>query len=360
MSRILWFIVNIASIQYAFLTIITTFCTYPFFFSLQKAKSVAHKMEISAKNTVYERVIFISGFNYHIDKRHSVENPETNTNKSSMKICANICSADEAAAVLAKGGDGIGLFRSEFLYFESACNPAENEQFAVYKNLLEAMPEKPVIIRTVDIGADKKLDFLNSNHEENPALGCRSIRFCLTHPEIFKTQLRALLRASVYGNLGIMFPMITSAHEITQIKRLLKEVKYDLKNDGHPYSETVKIGIMIETPAAAIISDELAPLVDFFSVGTNDLTQFTLACDRQNPELEPFLDTHHKAVLRLIEMAAKSAHKAGIRIGICGELAADTSLTETFLKIGIDELSVSVPFIPSVKAAASKKHRSDF
>lgn len=203
----------------------------------------------------------------------------------------------------------------------------------------------------MDIGADKQADYFRLDKEENPALGYRAIRICLTRPEIFKTQLRALYRASVYGNLGIMFPMITSVSEIERIKDILEEVKKELKKRGIGYSDSIEIGIMIETPAAAIISDELAPMVDFFSVGTNDLTQYTLACDRQNAKLEPFIDTHHKAVLKLIEMSAQNAHKAGAWIGICGELAADTALTETFLKMGIDELSVSAPFVLPLRKA---------
>ena len=211
------------------------------------------------------------------------------------------------------------------------------------------MAGKKVIIRTLDIGADKKADYFNLDKEENPALGYRAIRICLTRPEIFKTQLRALYRASVYGNLGIMFPMITSVSEVEKILEICKEVREELANDGVKFSENVELGIMIETPAAAIISDRLAPLVDFFSVGTNDLTQYTLACDRQNPNIESFCDTHHEAILRLIEMAAENAHKNGAWIGICGELAADTELTEKFLRMGIDELSVSPSFVLKVR-----------
>lgn len=216
------------------------------------------------------------------------------------------------------------------------------------------MAEKKVIIRTLDIGADKQADYFELGKEENPALGYRAIRICLTRPEIFKTQLRALYRASAYGNLGIMFPMITSVSEVGKIKEICEEVKAELKELGIAYSENVELGIMIETPAAAIISDRLAPLVDFFSVGTNDLTQYTLACDRQNPNLEMFCDTHHEAILRLIQMAAENAHKYGAWIGICGELGADTSLTETFLRMGIDELSVSPGFVLKVREAVRK------
>lgn len=268
-----------------------------------------------------------------------------------INIYANIGGVDGIGAVLANDAGGIGLFRSEFLYLESDDFPTEEAQFFAYKKVLESMAGKKVIIRTLDIGADKQVDYFGLDKEENPALGYRAIRICLTRPEIFKTQLRALYRASVYGNLGIMFPMITSVSEIEKINVILEEVKNELKNSGIAYSDNIEIGIMIETPAAAVISDELAPMVDFFSVGTNDLTQYTLACDRQNAKLEPFIDTHHKAVLKLIEMSAQNAHKAGAWIGICGELAADTTLTETFLKMGIDELSVSAPFVLPLREA---------
>ena len=220
-----------------------------------------------------------------------------------------------------------------------------------YKRALESMAGKKVIIRTLDIGADKQVDYFGMKKEENPALGYRAIRICLTRPEIFKVQLRALYRASVYGNLGIMLPMITSVREVERILTICDEVKTELYEQGIAYSDSVELGVMIETPAAAIISDKLAPMVDFFSVGTNDLTQYTLACDRQNPDIEEFCDTHHEAILRLIEMAAENAHKNGAWIGICGELAADTSLTETFLRMGIDELSVSPSFVLKVRDA---------
>lgn len=268
-----------------------------------------------------------------------------------INIYANIGGVDGIGAVLANDAGGIGLFRSEFLYLESDDFPSEETQFSAYKRVLESMAGKTVIIRTLDIGADKQVDYFDLEKEENPALGYRAIRICLTRPEIFKTQLRALFRASIYGKLGIMFPMITSVKELSDIKEIIEEVKKELAEDGTEYSSDVEIGIMIETPAAAIISDELAPMVDFFSVGTNDLTQYTLACDRQNAKLEPFIDTHHKAVLRLIEMSAQNAHKAGAWIGICGELAADTSLTETFIRMGIDELSVSAPFVLPLREA---------
>lgn len=266
-----------------------------------------------------------------------------------IHIYANIGSVDHIGAVLLNDAGGIGLFRSEFLYLESSDYPTEEQQFTAYRKVLESMAGQKVIIRTLDIGADKQVDYFNLAHEENPALGYRAIRICLTRPEIFKTQLRALYRASAYGNLGIMFPMITSVSELEQILAICREVKNELKADGIEYSESTELGIMIETPAAAIISDRLAPMVDFFSVGTNDLTQYTLACDRQNPNIESFCDTHHEAILRLIEMSAKNAHEHGAWIGICGELAADTSLTETFLRMGIDELSVSPSFVLKVR-----------
>ncbi len=268
-----------------------------------------------------------------------------------INIYANIGSVDNIGAALLNDAGGIGLFRSEFLYLENSDYPTEEQQFTAYKRALESMAGKKVIIRTLDIGADKQVDYFNLKKEENPALGYRAIRICLTRPEIFKTQLRALYRASVYGNLGIMFPMITSVSEVEKALAICDEVKQELKEQGIAYSDTVELGIMIETPAAAIISDRLAPMVDFFSVGTNDLTQYTLACDRQNPDIEQFCDTHHEAVLRLIQMSAENAHKNGAWIGICGELAADTTLTETFLRMGIDELSVSPTFVLKVRDA---------
>ena len=268
-----------------------------------------------------------------------------------VNIYANIGSVDNIGAVLLNDAGGIGLFRSEFLYLENNDYPNEEQQFLAYKRVLESMAGKKVIIRTLDIGADKQVDYFHLKKEDNPAMGYRAIRICLTRPEIFKTQLRALYRASIYGNLGVMFPMITSVSELEKILALCEEVKAELREQGVTYSDTMELGIMIETPAAAIISDRLAPMVDFFSVGTNDLTQYTLACDRQNPDIEPFIDTHHEAILRLIEMSAKNAHANGAWIGICGELAADTTLTETFLRMGIDELSVSPAFVLKVRDA---------
>lgn len=271
-----------------------------------------------------------------------------------INVYANIGSVDNIGAVLLNDAGGIGLFRSEFLYLENSDYPTEEQQFSAYKKVLESMAGKKVIIRTLDIGADKQVDYFNLKKEENPALGYRAIRICLTRPEIFRTQLRALYRASVYGNLGIMFPMITSVTELEKILEMCNSVKAELREQGIEYSESVELGIMIETPAAAVISDLLAPMVDFFSVGTNDLTQYTLACDRQNPDIEEFVDTHHEAILRLIEMSAENAHKHGAWIGICGELAADTALTERFLRMGIDELSVSPAFVLKVRDAVRR------
>lgn len=276
-----------------------------------------------------------------------------------INIYANISGIDNIGAVLLNDAGGIGLFRSEFLYLENSDFPTEEQQFHAYKRVLESMAGKKVIIRTLDIGADKQVGYFGLKKEENPALGYRAIRICLTRPEIFKTQLRALYRASVYGNLGIMFPMITSVKEVERIKEICEEVKAELRSDGIEYSDKIELGIMIETPAAALISDRLAPMVDFFSVGTNDLTQYTLACDRQNPDIEEFIDTHHEAILRLIEMSAENAHKNGAWIGICGELSADTTLTERFLRMGIDELSVSPSFVLKVRDAVRRTDLSE-
>ena len=256
-------------------------------------------------------------------------------------IYANAGNPADLPRVVASDAEGIGLFRSEFLYLENDDYPTEEQQFEAYKKALTAMEGKRVVIRTMDIGADKKADYFDLDPEENPAMGLRAIRICLTRPELFKTQLRALCRASVYGRLAIMFPMIISVEEVRKAKALLAEVMTQLKKEGIPCAEQIETGIMIETPAAALVSDALAEEVDFFSLGTNDLTQYTLAIDRQQTKLDDFFDPHHPAVLRLIEMTAKNAHKAGIWVGICGELGADLSLTEAFLRMGIDELSVS-------------------
>ena len=257
-----------------------------------------------------------------------------------VKLYANIGNASDIGAVVKNDAAGIGLFRSEFLYLESDNFPTEEEQFKVYKYVAETMGQKQVVIRTLDIGADKQIDYFNLPHEENPAMGYRAIRICLKQPEIFKTQLRALLRAAVYGNLSIMYPMITSTEEVKRIYEIVAEVEGELKAQEIQY-KTPEQGIMIETPAAAIISDRLAEMVDFFSIGTNDLTQYTLAIDRQNEKLDEFYNPHHEALLRMIQMVVDNAHKCGKWAGICGELGADPTLTEQFVRMGLDELSVA-------------------
>lgn len=267
--------------------------------------------------------------------------PNITKDGKSIRIYCNIGSPEDVHAVQVNDGGGIGLFRSEFLYLNCDDYPTEDQQFEAYKQVLSDMEDKEVIIRTCDIGADKQIGYFNLPKEDNPAMGMRALRISLTRPDFFRTQLRALYRASAYGKLGIMFPMVTSVWEVREAKKLCEEVKRELKAEGIPYSEDVQIGIMIETPAAAIMSDRLAKEVDFFSCGTNDLTQYTLACDRQNNDLGRFYDPHHPAVLRLLQMVVENAHKNGIWVGICGELGADLTLTETFLAIGIDELSVS-------------------
>lgn len=257
-----------------------------------------------------------------------------------VMLYANIGNIRDLAAVVQNDADGIGLFRSEFIYLERDTFPTEEEQFQIYKTVVQTMAGKSVIIRTLDIGADKQCNYFQMDKEENPALGCRAIRICLTRPEIFKTQLRALFRAGVFGKLAVMYPMITSLKEIHDIKRIVSEVREELQREGIEYKEPQQ-GIMIETPAAVMISSQLAKEVDFFSIGTNDLTQYTLAVDRQNTKLEEFYDVYHPAVLEMIAMVIKNAHKAGIWVGICGELGADTKLTKEFLAMGADELSVS-------------------
>ena len=261
-----------------------------------------------------------------------------------INLYANIGSVADMGYVLENDAGGIGLFRSEFLYIGRNELPDEEEQFQAYKQAVQNMAGKKVIIRTLDIGADKQADYLNIEKEENPALGYRAIRICLAQPEIFKTQLRALFRASAYGNLSIMYPMITSTEEVAQIQAIVQEVKEELKADGIPYND-VEEGVMIETPAAVMISDELAKMVDFFSIGTNDLTQYTLAIDRQNEKLDRFYNPHHKAILKMIQMVVDSAHQEGKWAGICGELGADPELTETFVRMGVDELSVAPSMI---------------
>ena len=268
-----------------------------------------------------------------------------------MLLYCNIGSPEDVAAVLANDGQGIGLFRSEFLYLSASDYPTEDAQFEAYRSVAAAMNGKRVVIRTLDIGADKQVDYFNMKEEENPALGVRAIRICLNRPEVFRTQLRALYRASVYGKIAIMFPMITSVWEVKECKRACVSVMKELEAEGIPYNKDTELGIMIETPSSVFVAEELAKLVDFFSVGTNDLTQYTLACDRQANDLGKFFDPHHPALLRAIKMAADAAHKAGIWIGICGELGADISMLPTFLAMGIDELSVSPSAVLPVRAA---------
>ena len=267
--------------------------------------------------------------------------PSVTKDGQHIEICANIGNVLDIGTVLANDAEGIGLFRSEFLYLESTDYPSEDVQFGAYKEILSKMVNKRVIVRTLDIGADKQVDYFNMPKEENPAMGIRAIRICLQRPEIFKTQLRALFRASVFGKLAIMFPMIASEWEIIKVLEIVDEVKKELDSEGIAYSKNIELGCMIETPAAALISDILSKHLDFFSIGTNDLTQYTLAADRQNPDIGDFCDTHHIAILRSINTVVRNAHKNGTWVGICGELGADLELTETFLAIGVDELSVT-------------------
>ena len=262
-----------------------------------------------------------------------------------VNVFANIGNPDNVPQALANDAEGIGLFRSEFLYLENATYPTEEQQFEAYKKTVEMMGGKTVVIRTLDIGADKKVDYFDLKAEENPAMGMRAIRICLTRPTLFKTQLRALCRASAYGKIAIMFPMIISVDEVRRSRELLRQVQNELRHEGIAFDESMEVVIMIETPAAALISDELAKEVDFFSIGSNDLTQYTLAIDRQQTDLDNFFDPRHPALLRLIEMTVKNGHKEGIWVGICGELGADLSLTEDFLRMGVDELSVSPPSV---------------
>jgi phosphotransferase system enzyme I (PtsI) len=265
----------------------------------------------------------------------------TTIDGKTIKVYANIGGPSDVGAVQANDAEGVGLFRSEFVYLNAREDPSEEEQFQAYKRVLETLAPKQVIIRTCDIGADKTIDYMHLDKEANPALGYRAIRICLTRKDFFKRQLRALLRASAYGNLGIMFPMIISLREVRECKEILAECRRELANEGVKVSDQIQVGIMVETPAAALCADELAQEVDFFSLGTNDLTQYTLAIDRQNAKLEPFLDTHHPAILREIQMTIEAGHRHGCWVGICGELGADPTLTETFLRMGVDELSVN-------------------
>lgn len=277
--------------------------------------------------------------------------PNVTKDGRNVMVYCNIGSPADIDAVLQNDGGGIGLFRSEFLYLQGSDYPTEDEQFEAYKTVAERMGGKRVIIRTLDIGADKQADYFHLDKEENPAMGLRAIRICLTRPEVFRTQLRALYRASAYGKIAIMFPMITSVWEVQEIKRICRNICAELAEEGVPMADKVELGIMIETPAAVMMSAELAREVDFFSVGTNDLTQYTLAVDRQGVGLDRFFDAHHPAVLRMLRMAAENAHKAGIWIGICGELGADAELIETFLSMGIDELSVSPSAVLPLRSA---------
>ncbi len=277
--------------------------------------------------------------------------PNRTRDGQEVRIYCNISTPNDVHAVMLNDGEGIGLFRSEFLYLNSNDYPTEEEQFEAYKSVLVDMAGKRVIIRTCDIGADKQIDYFGLSQEDNPAMGMRALRISLSRPLFFRSQLRALYRASVFGRLGIMFPMVTSVWEVREAKRCCESVKQELKKEGIPYKNDVEIGIMIETPAAALVSDKLAKEVDFFSCGTNDLVQYTLACDRQNHDLGRFYDPHHLSVLRLIKLATDNAHQNGIWIGICGELAADTELTEAFLAMGIDELSVSPRFVLPLRQA---------
>ena len=279
------------------------------------------------------------------------DKPTVTKSGRKINLYANIGTPEDLGSVLLNDAEGIGLFRSEFLYLKSDDFPSEDVQFEAYRRVAEAMGDKPVIIRTLDIGADKKIGYFNLAEEENPAMGMRAIRICLERPEIFKTQLRAILRASAFGNIMIMLPMITSVEEVERSRSLIDEVKSELEKSGIPYNRGIEVGIMIETPAAAVISDLLAEKVDFFSIGTNDLTQYVLAMDRQNSGISAMLDTHHEAILRLIKTVVDNSHKKGIWTGICGELGADIELLPRFLEIGIDELSVSPARILEIRGA---------
>lgn len=282
--------------------------------------------------------------------------PNVTLDGREINLFANIGGPKDLVSVLQNDAGGIGLFRSEFLYIGRDELPTEEEQFQAYKQVAETMAGRLVVIRTLDIGADKKADYLHLEPEANPALGFRAIRICLTRPEIFRTQLRALFRASAFGNIAIMYPMITSLEEIRQIREIADSVKKELDDAGVPYKKDIQQGIMIETPAAAIMTDVLAPEVDFFSIGTNDLTQYTLAMDRQNDKLDAFYQPHHPAILRLIQTTIENGHKGGAWVGICGELGADTTLTETFIQMGVDELSVSPAMVLPVREAIRKSH----
>lgn len=332
---------------------------------------VEYPEDIDGKEAIvdgYEGVFYVNPDNELIDKYKVLKSDDDNKLKlledlkgkeditpdgKKIKLYANIGSVSDVVSVLHNDAAGIGLFRSEFLYLGKEDYPSEEEQFMAYRRVAENMAGKKVIIRTLDIGADKKADYFNLENEENPAMGYRAIRICLTRPDVFKTQLRAIYRASHYGDIAIMFPMIISVNEVRQAKAIVEEVKKELDDSGIPYGE-VELGIMIETPAAVMISDLLAKEVDFFSIGTNDLTQYTLAIDRQNPQLDNIYDSHHEAVLRMIKMTVDNAHKENIWVGICGELGADTTLTKKFIEMGVDELSVTPSAVLKVRAEIRK------
>lgn len=296
------------------------------------------------------------GYEDHLRLLQELKGKPTQTKEGqTVRLYANIGRPSDVTSVLANDAEGIGLYRSEFLYLESEDFPTEDFQFEAYKEVAQKMGDRLVIIRTLDIGADKQVGYFNLKHEDNPALGYRAIRICLTQPEIFKVQLRALLRASAFGNLAIMLPMITSVAEVHDAKKIIDEVKAELKSEGVAFNDGINVGIMVETPASVVMAPELAKEVDFFSIGTNDLTQYTLACDRQNPNLTRFADPHSPAVLRMIKMTVDAAHAAGIWCGICGELGADLDLTETFLEYGLDELSVSPTSVLPLREAIRER-----
>lgn len=311
--------------------------------------------EVLVSPTDSERQAFlrrVSDFRQQKADLEKYRNVTASTPKGhTVKVCANIGGVADADAAKTFGADGVGLFRSEFLYLESPSFPSEEKQFEAYKAALEKLSPNPVVIRTLDLGSDKQAPYFDIPEEENPALGYRAIRICLKEPQIFRTQLRALLRASVYGKLQVMFPMITHLGQVLEIKEIVGRIKEELQQEGVPYSKDIEFGIMVETPAAAVMSDELAKVVDFFSIGTNDLTQYTMAADRMNSRIRDIFNPADPAVLRFIEMTAKAAHDNGIWVGICGESAADTSLIDFYMSIGIDELSVSPASIPAVKKA---------
>ena len=317
---------------------------------LARTMNIPALIEVDIKEEWNGKMAVVDGYTgtFYIDPDEETLKKMQEKKEEDIKLYANIGGVKDVTSVLANDAAGIGLFRSEFLYLEADNYPDEEAQFQAYKTVAENMAGKKVIVRTLDIGADKQVDYFNLDHEENPAMGYRASRICLDRRDIFRTQLRALLRASAYGNIGIMYPMIISVDEVKEIKKIVESIKAELTEKGIEYGE-VEQGIMIETPAAVMISDLLAEEVDFFSIGTNDLTQYTLAIDRQNSKLDNIYDSHHPAVLRMIQKTIENGHKAGCWVGICGELGADMTLTETFLKMGIDELSVSPTFVLPIR-----------